>query len=228
MKLFPKMFVILRGGAGKDISSGPLSDRVRHCAVKLITDKSVDTLLEVGVGEGLLAEAIIRGGSVKKIVGIDILKSQLIAARKKISGGGVFEGDRVRGGSFDTVMALGDTLPFRGETFDSVITINTLHNQPSWDEVSTLLGVVCSVVRPGGGVIFDIRNKRDPLISLAYRFSTVIDPTTKRLPVNAYSISKIRKRLAEMGFEIVKKVPVRYRFWPIPSAFVIEAVKVTK
>jgi hypothetical protein len=66
------------------------------------------------------------------------------------------------------------------------------------------------------------------LISTAYLFSTVIDPTTKRLPVNAYSISKVKRRLSELGFEIAKRAPVRYRFWPIPSAYVIEAVKVAK
>ena len=212
------MFVFFRGDTGADISRGPLSDRIRHCAANLISHKLVDTILEVGVGEGLLAEAMIKGGSVKKIIGIDISKSQLIAAEKRIGSGG----------AFDTVMAKGDILPFRSKTFDCVVTINTLHNQTSWVEVSTLLGAICGVVCTGGSVVFDIRNKRDPLISTAYRFSTIIDPTTKRLPVNAYYISQIKKRLSEMGFEIVKKVPVRYRFWPIPSAFVIEATKVTK
>lgn len=218
LKLFSKMFVFFRGDTGTDISRGPLSDRIRYCAANLVSEKFVDTLLEVGVGEGLLAEAIIKGNSARKIIGIDISKSQLIAARKRISGGGVF----------DAVMARGDILPFRGETFNCAVTINTLYNQTSWDEVSTLLGVVCGVVCPGGGVVFDIRNKRDPLISTAYRFSTIIDPTTKKLSIKAYSISQIRKRLSEMGFEIAKKVPVRYNFWPIPSAFVIEAIKVTK
>lgn len=213
---------------GEEISRGPLSDRVRDTAYRIVSDRLTDILLEVGVGEGLLAEAIIRGGAAKEVIGVDFSKSQLKAAGKRVVGDETEGGGVARGSGLLAVMARGDALPFKKEAFDLAVSINTLHNQPSWDEASVLLRELCGAVHPGGGVVFDIRNGCDPLISTAYLFSTVIDPTTKRLPVNAYSISRVRKRLSELGFAIAKKAPVRYRFWPIPSAFVIEALKVEK
>lgn len=208
---------------GEDISRGPLSDGVRETARRIIAERTADILLEVGVGEGLLADALIVNRTARRIVGIDFSKPQLAAAVKRIVAAGA-EG----GCCLLPVMAVGDALPFKEEVFDLAVSVNTLHNQPSWDEASALLGELCGTVRPGGRVVFDIRNGGDPLISTAYLFSTVIDPTTKRLPVNAYSIHRVTRRLSELGFKITKRAPVKYRFWPIPSAYVIEAVKVAK
>lgn len=170
-----------------------------------------------------MADALIKSKAARRIVGIDFSKPQLSAAGKRAAA------SSAKGGScLLPVMAVGDALPFKDEAFDFAVSVNTLHNQPSWDEASALLGELCGVVRPGGRIVFDIRNGGDPLISTAYLFSTVIDPTTKRLPVNAYSISRVKRRLSELGLEVAKKAHVRYRFWPIPSAYVIEAVKVAR
>jgi ubiquinone/menaquinone biosynthesis C-methylase UbiE len=226
--LISRIFLRLRGDVGSDISRGPLSDRIRERAAGLAREKSCEVALEVGVGEGLLAKSVIDGGAVKTLVGLDILRPQLIAAGLRIRGENPSKGGSIFSGRLKAVVARGETLPFRSDTFDLAITVNTLHNQPSWEEASILLGAVCGVVRPGGSVVFDIRNGADPLISAAYRFSTVIDPSTKRLPVNAYSMSRVRRRLSGLGFDVVAKLPVRYRFWPIPSAFLIEAVRIKK
>ncbi|GEM_PF-2321060 len=213
---------------GTDISRGPLSDRIRERAAEIARKKSCDVALEVGVGEGLLAKSVIEGGTVRTLVGVDVLKQKLIEAGLRIRGDNPSGDGPIFSGRLKAVAARGETLPFRDKTFNLAITVNTLHNQPSWDEASDLLGAVCGAVRPGGSVIFDIRNGRDPLIRAAYRFSTIIDPSTRRLPVNAYSMSRVKRRLLELGFEVVKKVPIRYRFWPIPSAFLIEAVRIKK
>ncbi|MBN1573280.1 MAG: class I SAM-dependent methyltransferase [Deltaproteobacteria bacterium] len=226
--MISRIFLRFRGDVGKDISSGPLSDRIRECAAGLARGKSCDVALEVGVGEGLLAKSVIDGGSVRTLVGVDVLKQQLIEAGLRIRGDNPSKDGGIFSGRLKVVVARGETLPFKEGAFNLAITVNTLHNQPSWDEASVILGAVCNVVRFGGSVIFDIRNRRDPLIYTAYRFSTIIDPSTRRLPVNAYSISRVKGRLTELGFDVVKKVPIRYRFWPIPSGFLIEAVRIKK
>ncbi len=202
-----------RGSSGTELSRGALSDRIRAAAVALVSGRRDGWVLEVGVGEGLLAEEAVARGGVQKLIGMDILRDNLKEARERIGTAGLFFG----------VCARGDALPFRPSAFAAVICINTLHNQPSWIEVEAVVAAAARLVREKGSLIIDIRNAGDPLISLAYRYSTVFDPSTKRLPVHAYRLGRVRRLLGRHGFRIVKKTRIYYPFWLFPSAYVIEA-----
>jgi hypothetical protein len=119
--------------------------------------------------------------------------------------------------------ARGDALPFKGEVFDRVICINTLHNQSSWAGVEEIVAGAGKLIRRGGSLIIDIRNGCDPLIGSAYRYSMLLDPSTRRLPVRAYRHGRLRELLARHGFRITGKIRIYYPFWFLPSAYVIEA-----
>ncbi len=211
--LIARAFMKARGDTGPDLSRGPLSDRIRDAAVALLSGRRDGTILEVGVGEGLLAREVIRRGIAGRLIGVDMLCESLKRARRKTGGAETFIG----------VCAGGDALPFKRSAFLRVVCINTLHNQSSWSEVESIVTAAGALVKEGGSFIFDIRNGWDPLISLAYRYSTVFDPSTKRLPVRAYRLGRMRDLLERQGFRIVKKIRIFYPFWCLPSAFVIEA-----
>jgi ubiquinone/menaquinone biosynthesis C-methylase UbiE len=212
-RLIAHIFMKARGDSGSDLSRGPLSDRIRDAAVALLSERPNGPILEVGVGEGLLAREVIRRRISGRIIGVDILCESLKRAGEKIGVPGTFVG----------VCAGGDVLPFKRSLFSRVVCINTLHNQPSWSEVESMVSAAGALVKEGGSLIFDIRNGWDPLISWAYRYSTVFDPSTKRLPVRAYRLGRIRGLLVRHGFRIVRKTGIYYPFWFLPSAFVIEA-----
>ena len=211
--LVARIFTAARGGTGPDLSRGPLSDRIRDAAVSLLSDNAAGPILEIGVGEGLLAGEAIGRGIVKRFVGMDMARENLERARQRIG----------NPDAFFAVCARGDLLPFRPSSFAGVVCINTLHNQHSWSEVEAIVSAAGALVRNGGSLVLDIRNAADPLISGAYRYSTIIDPSTKRLPVRAYRLGRIRALLLLHGFRIERKVRVFYPFWFLPSAFVIEA-----
>jgi ubiquinone/menaquinone biosynthesis C-methylase UbiE len=211
--IIARAFYRARGDTGPDPSRGPLSDRVRDAALGLSTQGRDPWCLEVGVGEGLLAEGLIARGTARGIIGMDVSRNNLAAARKRAG----------TSGPLLVVCARGDRPPFAPGSVGRVVCINTLHNQSSWEEVAAIVRAMCYLVAAGGSLVIDIRNARDPLISLAYRFSTMIDPSTKRLPVRAYRFGRVRRLLSENGFRVARKVRVRYPFWPIPSAYVIEA-----
>ena len=83
-RLIARIFVAARGNGGSDLSRGPLSDRIRDAAVAVLLEAGGGPVLEVGVGEGLLArEAVVRGG-MKRLVGMDILCENLRRARERI------------------------------------------------------------------------------------------------------------------------------------------------
>jgi SAM-dependent methyltransferase len=212
-RLIARIFVKARGDSGPDLSRGPLSDLIRDAAVELLSQRPNGPILEVGVGEGLLAREVIRRRIAGRLIGVDILCESLRTAGEKIGVPGAFAG----------VCAVGDVLPFKRCAFSMVVCINTLHNQPSWSGVESMVSAAGALVKEGGSLIFDIRNGWDPLISWAYRYSTVFDPSTKRLPVHAYRLGRIRGLLSRHGFRIVKKTGIYYPFWFVPSAFVIEA-----
>jgi ubiquinone/menaquinone biosynthesis C-methylase UbiE len=212
-ELIIHIFMKARGDTGPDLSRGPLSDRIRDAAVALLFTHRDGWVLEVGVGEGLLAGEVVARGIARKFVGMDILRDNLKEARKRIGTPGTFSG----------VCARGDALPFRPLAFARVVCINTLHNQPSWAEVEAIVTAAVRLVRQEGSLIIDIRNGWDPVISSAYRYSTLFDPSTKRLPVRAYRLGRLRRLLGRNGFRIVKKTRIYYPFWCFPSAYVIEA-----
>ena len=213
--IIARLFLKARGGSGPDLSRGPLSDRIRETALSLLSDRHDAWSLEVGVGEGLLAESMVSWGKTARMIGLDMSLTNLKAAAKRLGGSR----------SLLVVCARGDLPPFKSALFSRVVCINTLHNQPSWEEAAAVIRAMCGLVGRGGSLLFDIRNGHDPLIRWAYRFSTVIDPSTKRLPVLAYSLSRVEELLKDSGFRVSRKAPVRYPFWPVPSAYVIEAVR---
>jgi ubiquinone/menaquinone biosynthesis C-methylase UbiE len=212
-RLLWRIFTAARGSTGSDLSRGALSDRIRDAAVALLLEAPGGPILEVGVGEGLLAREVVVRGATKKFVGMDILRDNLKRARERI--------DSAQG--FAVICARGDYPPFRASSFLRVVCINTLHNQASWSQVEAMVSAAGALVKEGGSLILDIRNACDPLISSAYRYSTLFDPSTKRLPVRSYRPGHIKRLLEGRGFLIVRMVGIYYRFWFLPSAFVIEA-----
>jgi ubiquinone/menaquinone biosynthesis C-methylase UbiE len=217
-KFFFKLFITLRGDTGEELSRGPLSDRIRETAVELLSlrgeyDKT-EPLLEIGVGEGILAEMLVTRRAATKVYGIDTKGDYLFRARARL---------KKFPDAFIPIMALGTAPPFGDGSFRRIVCINTLHNQPSCDEVSSILSKASALLSAEGTVVFDIRNAHDPLISIAYRWSTLFDPTTKVLPVRAYSKGMVKKELRRLGLRILMKRGIRYPFWPIPSAYVMVA-----
>jgi 16S rRNA U516 pseudouridylate synthase RsuA-like enzyme len=59
-----------------------------------------------------------------------------------------------------------------------------------------------------------------------YRFSRIIDPSTRRLEIHAYPYRRVKRMLKEHGFHIRRRIRVYYPFWFIPSAYVIEAARI--
>jgi ubiquinone/menaquinone biosynthesis C-methylase UbiE len=210
-----RLFLKLRGDTGADLSRGPLSDIVRNAAVAALVECRDGTCLEVGVGEGLLADDVRERGAFRRFIGVDISAHNLYLAGKRIPDGRFYRG----------VCALAHRLPFRPGAVERVVCVNTLYNQRTWEEIRAIICELGLLTNDGGSFLFDIRNARDPLISTIYRVSRIIDPSTRRLEIHAYPYRRVKRMLEENGFVVKRRIPVYYPFWFIPSAFVIEAGK---
>ena len=70
------------------------------------------------------------------------------------------ESPLIRGDSFQ--------LPFKPETFDRVVCVNTLLNLASLDIIETLLVELMRICKPNGKLLVEIRNQSNPYIRLKY------------------------------------------------------------
>lgn len=205
-------------GGTRELSSGILSDRIREHAI-CMTENLFEhgNLVEVGCGEGLFLDALDQPGS--KIILCGIEKETLMIERAQIR---FREKDSVA----KLVMGVGNRLPFRKESVDAVICINTFYNQPSFLNIVEILEEMARICRPGGYIIFDIRNSYNLCIYLAYRYVKSYDPTWETLPLHTHSIFKIIKTLKKLRLKIIKIRGVFFPFWFLAPAIIFVSQKV--
>jgi ubiquinone/menaquinone biosynthesis C-methylase UbiE len=215
-----QLYKVIRGasvdsGGHRELSSGFLSDRIREKTV-LVSASRPGRLLEVGCGEGIFLSKV---SDVFKglLFGIEPVHNMLMRVKGRFSKKGIQNPA--------LVSARGEELPFLNESFDSVVCINTFHNQPSIREAGDILRDMARVCKQGGCLIFDIRNSLNPIMFLAYRFATLYDPSCKVLPLNTYSFFAIQRLLRSLGFWVEKKEPVFFPFTILAPAMVIQATK---
>ena len=110
-------------------------------------------------------------------------------------------------------------LPFRDNSFDIVICLNTLFNQPSISDVELGLAEMMRVCKHSGTVIVDIRNKANPYLRLKYW----LHMRKNEFPTIPYYIKEFQDIFERHGFEIVRKVPVGIPNRIMAFAFVLEA-----
>jgi ubiquinone/menaquinone biosynthesis C-methylase UbiE len=178
-------------------SGGYLPYRVRKKAVSLMS--GAGKLLDVGAGEGLLLR-ILGSQTQKLFYGIDLDLKRL--SRSKIR-------KRNRGG---TLFIYGDglSLPFPDGVFDNVTLLNIFLNIEDEAFIGAFIKEAWRVCKTDGSVIFDYRNKRNPLILLLYKTVALHDPELK-IPLRGFNRGELHRLLRSHGIRGV------IAYYPIPS-----------
>jgi cyclopropane fatty-acyl-phospholipid synthase-like methyltransferase len=132
------------------------------CAAQIAAVAPAQSILEIGCGEGQLAEALLAQYPEADYVGIDPMDGV----------GRLFRGDRARA-RFETI-DLGTFAQSHGDGFDLVLTVDVLHHvQP--EDRPPLLSLVRQVTRPGGHyAVKDWVKSRHPLHAMAYLSDRVL------------------------------------------------------
>ena len=102
-------------------------------------------LLELGCGGGLMAEEYARRGA--SVAAIDRSAASIGAATKHALHGGL---------SIDYAPAVGEHFPFSDESFDAVVSADTLEHV---DDVDQVVRESARVLRPGGRFVYDTVNR---------------------------------------------------------------------
>jgi SAM-dependent methyltransferase len=93
-------------------------------------------------------------------------------------------------------------LPFLPGTLDYVLCIELIHHIEN-TFLPGLFDGISAVLKPGGGFVFDLKNRRNPLLVRAYDRSSSDD-----YPLIPRTIEEIKALIEKCGFTIVRSVGV--------------------
>ena len=202
----------ISGVSRKKAFLGNITTAVRNKAWELCHDS--ETILDVCCGNGLFF--LNEGANKRLLVGID-KSEELLREAKKIFQDNSIEGiSLIRGDAFQ--------LPFKPETFDRVVCINTLLNIASLDAIEALLAELMRICKPNGRLLVEIRNQSNPYIRLKYWMHA----RRQKFPVRTYKVEDISDIFKRHAFHCTRIFPVGCPIEFIAKAFLIEAGRIKR
>jgi len=199
-----------------EYSSGHWQEEVRAQAINL---SRIDTgnLLDVGCGEGLFLMKAAENYPHLLIHGIDKWQDILDKAKAKA--------EEHHLTNVHLAHADATRIPYEDNFFDVIVCINVFFNLPSDDIFDQVLKEISRVCKTGGMMIFDIRNRLNPLLCIKYKLAKYYDETVKDLPLRTYRLQDVEGVLRKYAFQITKKTPLSFPKNKWAPIFVIEARK---
>lgn len=172
-------------GEEQEYSGGYYSARIREeCARQL--KNCTGSILDVGAGEGLVHDALRREGCTAEITGLEPWQRMLSRHRERIQP------------PADLVQGNGLRLPFHDGVFSGVTCVNLLLNLADPQDADQVIAECLRVLRPGGTLVFDLRNRRNLLHRLRYRMARYYDETLQT-PLRTDSPARVERLLTGSG-----------------------------
>jgi len=200
-----------------EYSAGAWQNAVRTKVLEL-SKEAQGKFLEVGCGEGLFLCKIAKAKPELEIVGIDIWDKILSQASERLKRDRVF--------NVKLLQADATKLPFEDDFFDTVVCMNVFFNLPDYETFLKVLSEISRVLKPQAKLIFDIRNSRNPLLAIKYKFARYYDATVKDLSLQTYDPDRVKQALKDNKLVVQREFPIgrpKNKFAPI---FVIMAGKI--
>lgn len=197
----------------EEYSGGYLPRLVREEARRLIGEDA-KTLLEVGSGEGLFIEGVIKQYPGLKVFGVEPWRDIMVKAKKRVLG--------LR--EVRLIYGLAQALPFKDGVMDRVECLNLILNLPLKGDVKATLLEMVRVCKRGGRIYFDFRNTYNPLIYLGYKLAFLHDPDIK-VPLRTYTIGEIKGILSSLGVIKMSFIPLGLSWGRFSPAFLVVAEK---
>ncbi len=199
-----------------EYSAGVWQNTVREQVLSLCA-KSSGRILEVGCGEGLFLSKLAAEKKYAGIAGVDIWYDILEKANRRLAGKDapgmlLTQADAVR-------------LPFQADVFDTVVCINVFFNLASEETVAASIKEVSRVCKSGGVFVFDIRNRRNPLLYWKYKWAKYYDATVANLPLRTYDRKTMRAYLQRYGFVCEEERAIGFPHNAWSPIFVMQARK---
>ena len=170
---------------------GYITSKVREKAIAQIPDEH-GVLVDIATGNGLfLVDIQHRYHHSYKLIGLD-LRYPLLKEAQQISKTNIIKNlEWINGDAF--------YLPIRTNSASIIFCLNTFLNIKTFDEVKTILKELVRITKPGGKIVFDIRNRSNILIYMKYFLHSFQNTFT----TSSYSIAQFNCIMEEVGTELI-------------------------
>ncbi len=196
-----------RGDPTSDLFRLKIRDKVRQ-----IIKNNRGLLLDIGCGEGLLFETLPAKGNMLRCVGIDTEHEMLETASDQFR--------KMQPHSLNLLKAHAQNLPFLNKSIDIAICINTFYNFHTKGDVIAALEEMERVCKRDGFIVFDVRNKINPLVYLSFKFVWLYDT---QVTLNAYSLKELTTALTSSGMVIKETIPIGFPITMLAPIILVKA-----
>lgn len=140
------------------------NELINRRAIAQLSVQPGDRVLEIGPGNGFFARAIVGVAASVHYVGCDLSVVMVEQADQ-------MNADLIETGQCRFVLRDGPTLPFADDSFDKLLTVNTLY---FWNDPAAELTEIRRVLVPGGLLVIGIRPRwvMAPIPFVQYGFTT--------------------------------------------------------
>lgn len=172
---------------------GPVGlEEVNRIRLAPLVREQQGLILDVGCGAGTFIEKYLDPRR-HTVHSVDFSTEMLAITRKRMR--------RRFGASVFLIQAMAQDLPFPGATFDACVCVNTLHNMPCWDDVAAAVSEMARVLRPGGVMLIEFRNSRNPG---RRKISSLYDHD--HLPQKSFKAEDMTRLLLNGGLEVEQRI----------------------
>lgn len=196
-------------------SAGFWQNAVRRKVLALCRGRA-GRLLEIGCGEGLFLLELSGEDPQRELVGIDNDPAVIGAGQRRIAEAGVK--------NISLVCEEGETSAFADGSFDTIVCINVFLNI-DYGLIKRILARMRRLCAAQGRIIFDFRNRLNPLLVLKYRLAPYYDKTMAGKPLNAFLPEDIFAALREAGFSVKRQYRLGFFIGALAPLVIVEAGK---
>lgn len=172
---------------------GPVGlEEVNRIRLAPLVREQQGLILDVGCGAGTFIEKYLDPRR-HTVVSVDFSSEMLAITRTRLR--------RRIGQCVHLVKAMAQDLPFADAAFHACVCVNTLHNMPCWDDVAAAVSELARVLRPGGALLIEFRNSRNPG---RRKISNLYDHT--HLPQKSFKAEEMAGLLQSGGLAVEQRI----------------------
>lgn len=202
-----------RSGERGGYSAGAWPAKIRDRVLELCRERT-GNLLDLGCGEGFFISMLLDKGICVTIYGLDNFEKNILRARERLK-------DR----KVNLLLADAAETPFKNAFFDTIVCNNFFIMLHSNDIAKQILCETARILKPGGKIIFEIRNALNPLVRLKYKLARFYDETVKNHPLKTYRPHDIGVLLKETGFKVTRTSSIGFPIKNLAPIIIFEAEK---
>jgi len=193
---------------------GYITSKVRTKAITQIPNNA-GIVMDIATGNGLfLIDLENNYFHSNKLIGLDLRYSLLQEARQIAKTNQVINIEWINGNAL--------YLPLKTNSVEVVLCLNTFLNIGTFNEVALILSELIRICKPGGTIIFDIRNRSNLLVAIKY----FLHSFKETFATSAYKVDQFKTLLSDWGVTLENVAAVGFNIKLVAWDYILTLKKI--